>query len=85
MGPQAKFDPPFTGCNNLLNEKLYALTNQATKAEFKLFFCICPPPGFLPVFGPLERYMTPTLDAALGRVLIWVELYYELATTSFDI
>ena len=29
------------------------------------FFCICPPPGLLPVLGPCERYMTPTLDAAL--------------------
>ena len=44
-----------------------------------LFFSIHPPPGLLPVLGPLERYMTPTLDAALppcyvalGWVLIWV-------------
>ena len=29
------------------------------------FFSIRPPPGLLPVLGPLERYMTPTLDAAL--------------------
>ena len=29
------------------------------------FFCIPPPPGLLPVLGPLERYMTPTLDSAL--------------------
>ena len=30
-----------------------------------LFFSIRPPPGLLPVLGPLERYMTPTLDSAL--------------------
>ena len=29
------------------------------------FFCIRPPQGLLPVLGPLERYMKPTLDAAL--------------------
>ena len=29
------------------------------------FFCIYPPPGLLPVLGPLERYMMPTLDLAL--------------------
>ena len=29
------------------------------------FFCIRPPPVLLPVLGLLERYMTPTLDAAL--------------------
>ena len=34
-------------------------------AAFFAFFGICPPPGVLPVFGPCERYMTPTLDAAL--------------------
>ena len=39
-----------------------------------IFFCfsIHPPPELLPVLGPLELYMTPTLDVALGRVLIWV-------------
>ena len=30
-----------------------------------VFFCIHPPPGLLPVLGQLERYMTPTLNAAL--------------------
>ena len=30
-----------------------------------LFFWIRLPPRLLPVLGPLERYMTPTLDAAL--------------------
>ena len=30
-----------------------------------VFFGICPPPGLLPVLGPYEQYMTPTLDAAL--------------------
>ena len=34
-------------------------------ACFFFFFCIRPPPGLLPVLGPLECYMTPTLDAAL--------------------
>ena len=29
------------------------------------FFSISPPPELFPVLGPLERYMTPTLDAAL--------------------
>ena len=28
------------------------------------FVSICPPPGFLPVLGLLEGYMTPTLDTA---------------------
>ena len=32
---------------------------------FGVFFNILPPPGLLPVLGPLERYITPTLDAAL--------------------
>ena len=31
----------------------------------KLFFCICLPPGLLPVLGPREWYMTHTLDSAL--------------------
>ena len=30
-----------------------------------IFLSIFPPPGLLPVLGPCERYMTPTLDAAL--------------------
>ena len=29
------------------------------------FFCIRPPLGLLPVLGPLEWYVTPTLEAAL--------------------
>ena len=32
---------------------------------FLLFFSIRPPSGLLPVLGPLEWYMTPTLDWAL--------------------
>ena len=32
---------------------------------YLLFFSIRPPPGLLPVLGPLERYMMPTLDSAL--------------------
>ena len=30
-----------------------------------IFLSIRPPPGLLPVLGLLERYMTPTLDAAM--------------------
>ena len=29
------------------------------------FFTFCPPPGLLLMLGPLERYMTPTLDTAM--------------------
>ena len=32
---------------------------------FSLFIIIRPTPGLLPVLGPLERYMAPTLDATL--------------------
>ena len=32
---------------------------------YYFFFSIRPSPGLLPVLGPLTRYMTPTLDAAL--------------------
>ena len=53
--------------------------------EFRLttsiVFYICPRPGLFPVLGPLEWYMTPTLDLALlcsskagsdlGRTLDW--------------
>ena len=38
--------------------------NQPTKNK-DFFFLFRPSPGLLPVLGPLERYMTPTLDAAL--------------------
>ena len=33
--------------------------------DYDYFFCIHPPPELIPVLGPLEQYMTPTLDAAL--------------------
>ena len=40
-----------------------------TKFVFKhfgsIFYGICSPPGLLPVLGPCEWYMNPTLDAAL--------------------
>ena len=36
-----------------------------TKLKETIFFCIRPPLGLLPVLGPLERYMIPTLDTAL--------------------
>ena len=39
--------------------------NETGVSIFFLLFCIRPPPGLLPVLGPLERYMTPTLGAAL--------------------
>ena len=32
---------------------------------FFIFFSIDPPQALLPVLGPLDRYMTPTLDVAL--------------------
>ena len=35
------------------------------KQSLKTFFCIRPSPGLLPVLGPLEWYMTPTLDTTL--------------------
>ena len=46
---------------------------------FKGFFvCVHPPLELLPLLGPLEQYVTPTLDAALlcssRMVLIWVLL-----------
>ena len=45
------------------------------------FFCVCPPAELLPVLGQLERYVMPTLDAALlctsRAVLIWV-VYSQL-------
>ena len=44
-------------------------TTRIAKTETRLlnpvFFSFRPPPGLLPVLGPLERYVTPTLDAAL--------------------
>ena len=42
-----------------------ALLLQFSALQIVIFFCIRTPPGLLPVMGPLERYMTPTLDAAL--------------------
>ena len=41
------------------------ISRKEWKEILLFFFCICPPPGLLPVLGPCERYMTPTLDAAL--------------------
>ena len=38
---------------------------QVLNMSFIHFFTVRPPLGLLPVFGPLERYMMPTLDAAL--------------------
>ena len=47
--------------------------------------CVCPPPELLPVLGQLERYVTPTLDAAglysSRVVLIWVVYYHVLKQT----
>ena len=33
--------------------------------RFRPDFLLVPPPELLPVLGPLEQYMMPTLDAAL--------------------
>ena len=41
------------------------LVGNLKKCGFQGVFCIRPPPGLLPVLGPLEQYMMPTLDAAL--------------------
>ena len=43
-------------------------------------FSIHPPPKLLPVWGPLERYMTPTLDAAL---LFNYTLYHSLHVLTY--
>ena len=45
-------------------EKLVSLC-LSLKVFIASFFCIRPPPELLPVLGLLDRYMTPTLDAAL--------------------
>ena len=37
----------------------------AIQVTIQFFFSIRPLPELLPVLGPLERHMTPTLDAAL--------------------
>ena len=59
---------------------MYALLTRAYFINALIFFLffsfVDASPGLLPVLGPLERYMTPTLDAALllvalGWVLIW--------------
>ena len=57
-----------------LNELFFALNSN-------FFVGISPPPELLPVLGPLEGYVTPTLDTALlcsskvgsglGRMLDW--------------
>ena len=52
-------------------ENIFLVVIPYTKANLEniylniYFFCIRPPPEWLPVLGPLEHYMTPTLDAAL--------------------
>ena len=40
-------------------------TTHQDNTQVSFFFGICPPLGLLFVLGPCERYMTPTLDAAL--------------------
>ena len=37
----------------------------AATIQLQFFFSISPLPELLPVLGPLEWYVTPTLDAAL--------------------
>ena len=44
---------------------MISLRGMADKGYYYYFFLIRPSPGLLPVLGPLERYMTSTLDAAL--------------------
>ena len=47
-------------------KKIRIIKAKAEIHQALLFFLsICPPLGLLPVLGPLERYATPTLDAAL--------------------
>ena len=55
-----------------------------------LFLSIRPPPELLPMLGPLEWYMTPTLEAALlyssragsvlGRTSDWLRSLFILIT-----
>ena len=52
----------------LISVKLVPLVAQPNFMQILIlsfFFSIRLPPGLLPVLGLLERYMTPTLDAAL--------------------
>ena len=53
---------PFT---ELLFIELYKRHLKTSNYPTLSIFFIRPPPGLLPVLGPLERYMTPRLDAAL--------------------
>ena len=46
-------------------ELIIVCKKQTAFHRTNVFFCIHPPPELLPVLGPLERYMTPTLDVAL--------------------
>ena len=65
-----------------------SLSHSRSRTLLKHFFCIHPPPELLPVLGPLERYVMPTLDAALlcssragsdlGRTLDWFGEFCQL-------
>ena len=49
--------------------------------DLTFFIIVHPPPELLPVLGPLERYVTPTLDTALlcsSRVVL---IYHVLKQT----
>ena len=53
-------------CTHLYHSFRYLCHLQNHFKFFYYFFLIIrPPQGLLPVLGPLTRYMTPTLDAAL--------------------
>ena len=45
--------------------ELVCLFSNTVRIQKTNFLIIRPPPGLLPVLGPLERYITPTLDSAL--------------------
>ena len=49
--------------NKVLNKVMEHVSN--SQGRNLVFFIIRPPPELLPVLGPLERYMPPTLNAAL--------------------
>ena len=51
---------------DLVNEIKAVPPDQSQSTHlFIIFYSIRPPPGLLPLLGPLERYMMPTLDAYL--------------------
>ena len=59
------------------------LLNGIVTLNLFFFFSIRPSPGLLPALGPLERYMTPTLDAALLSSFIRPPLYLQATTAGY--